>query len=703
MMCLLIDLQEDCLIHVISFLGLNDIFSLRQTCKRLYAATRLRAVWVDLVQRCIINQGSPWPSNAQAITGLSAQAIESLALRCIRFTQRWDTAILRPIDAKHIRRPSGSTSWMTTYLSRWMIIGTIDCNILIWDLEHLNQEPVVKWTGLDGFVENGVLKVALEDATNVKLVVSTNTSSTYVFSVRFTLSKEAWAPKISQDSFITGYSTILAAQGELLAFGRKPEDNLPYILDLSTRKCARLQRHQETKALQYTIAIQIRSPVIIVAKTTAIELYDASVIDKLQDDSSLYDAASDLIEVQPMQRFDYPVRDVHDVRILDPCIRSFNNNLQSPIIISARVTQMIVHWELRRVAGSTDDSLPCYEMDAEPVLSLFTDPVAYRGRDTLTMCISGGSQGDKYIWAYSPHDKGRNELDIWGGSVRYPCRPLWVPPSRHVPDLPRLSIFDDCTGLVILAMASGIVWILDYGSNMLSASAEETTVESEIDNRTQYTWGGWNSVPMVIGDASSGQQNQEDFSAVDDWVWVSRRIEPEDPLPPPPGYPSWSPPLAASHNSRPTVDQMGTTAPLLHLPVAGSISFMSSWSFRKAFASSEQYGCAKWTFNQLLHIPGTPVMVHSDPSNVVIQIEGHYLRFDEGYPVRWFGYDASKVRLDEVLNRSAQPCGVWGGYGQIDTDRLNEVLAWDARQSYIQLTLGGEWELMPLSNTLTVL
>lgn len=99
----LIDLDEDTLIYILSFLDTFEILaarsvspliwqyvmlmSLRQTCKRLYALTKQRIVWTNACLRWIIGRNYPFPS--VPLDSLSAHDLEHHVCRSTKLATKW--------------------------------------------------------------------------------------------------------------------------------------------------------------------------------------------------------------------------------------------------------------------------------------------------------------------------------------------------------------------------------------------------------------------------------------------------------------------------------------------------------------------------------------------------------------------------------------------------------------------------------------
>ncbi|KAI0630815.1 hypothetical protein C8Q77DRAFT_1232241 [Trametes polyzona] len=94
-------LPEDVLLDIFQHLSVNDILSLRLTCRGLALATRQRTVWHDCLSRHARKSGLPIPnSDESARCALSSSELEALTLRSIRFWSNWQCP--RPLSHRHV-------------------------------------------------------------------------------------------------------------------------------------------------------------------------------------------------------------------------------------------------------------------------------------------------------------------------------------------------------------------------------------------------------------------------------------------------------------------------------------------------------------------------------------------------------------------------------------------------------------------------
>jgi hypothetical protein len=63
-----------------------------------------------------------------------------------------------------------------------------------------------------------------------------------------------------------------------------------------------------------------------------------------------------------------------------------------------------------------------------------------------------------------------------GGSWKQ--RNLWQPPPRKLPDMPQFTCFDEATGVVVIGMASGTIWLLDFARSFVNGLCSRPAPES---------------------------------------------------------------------------------------------------------------------------------------------------------------------------------------------------------------------------------
>lgn len=103
-------LPEDIILHILTFLNVQDILSLRsvsnsflsiatavddrtlQTCIQLSKVTRLRWVWFDALARHVLSQGLVVPKPMPDLNAASARDLERNTVRATRLHDNWSTA-----------------------------------------------------------------------------------------------------------------------------------------------------------------------------------------------------------------------------------------------------------------------------------------------------------------------------------------------------------------------------------------------------------------------------------------------------------------------------------------------------------------------------------------------------------------------------------------------------------------------------------
>lgn len=146
----------------------------KQVCKKMYAITRMRPLWVSLARTQIISRGLPWPAYAHTFTSIPTETIEQLAVRAILMRDHWDHGKARgncePVGC--ITCPRGSVSWLHIIRSKWLVVGIKSGVLELWDMEnHDDARATSSFGGMIGFVCSGL---TASDATgNLILIVST--------------------------------------------------------------------------------------------------------------------------------------------------------------------------------------------------------------------------------------------------------------------------------------------------------------------------------------------------------------------------------------------------------------------------------------------------------------------------------------------------------------------------------------------------
>ncbi|EPQ56138.1 hypothetical protein GLOTRDRAFT_120772 [Gloeophyllum trabeum ATCC 11539] len=83
-------LPIDILLHILSYLSVKDVISLRKTSKHLQSLTRLHAVWLNVLLAEVLPMNIPMPGlYSRDISSLSASDLEAMISRALRLRKNW--------------------------------------------------------------------------------------------------------------------------------------------------------------------------------------------------------------------------------------------------------------------------------------------------------------------------------------------------------------------------------------------------------------------------------------------------------------------------------------------------------------------------------------------------------------------------------------------------------------------------------------
>ncbi|KAI0091559.1 hypothetical protein BDY19DRAFT_931101 [Irpex rosettiformis] len=77
-------------LHIIEYIEVEDVISLRKTCKALQGITSHRSVWFDILHYKIIRRGIPTPGTTHLdISSASARELEEVCIRAVKLRRNW--------------------------------------------------------------------------------------------------------------------------------------------------------------------------------------------------------------------------------------------------------------------------------------------------------------------------------------------------------------------------------------------------------------------------------------------------------------------------------------------------------------------------------------------------------------------------------------------------------------------------------------
>ncbi|KAG8927752.1 hypothetical protein FRC02_007808 [Tulasnella sp. 418] len=625
-------LNDDIFIEIIGHLELRDICTLRRVSKTLNNITRLRAVWIKVITRDIIQPNISWPAWAARLHHVSDHELENLAIKTLRFQAFTCSNHPSRPHVTEVRRGAGSVVWMTMLRSRWILIASTDKTVTIWDSQRMSRHALVEWRATRGLVENGFVLHTDMSAVD-RVVIGTQDDHTHVLEVTYPTKVDDSVPTITEIASLNGPRSLLAGQGTWLAFGSSPEEMTePCIVDFLTGNTANLRRHPDSWKLRKCLSVYFDSVFILVARHQGIEVYATSELLALAHQKKL--------AISPLQHLLYPfsntLRSVWNYQFLNcpnyDIVLLEGEELCATLLVFRALPSYIEKWCLLKRGVSEKDvdsrknglgiKLDWYPCELERI------KVDRDGSRGFLSAFSSSESGYHHVWTQGRKDD-YDEHTLCGSFYKFANKMpytmptvLWSLPRRDVPDLPRSMIFDPNSGIIVLFMASGALFMLDF----TASGNDEPQVKNKELVPPAYWWGG-----LRCSDQISPRVDEiepifpyDDSFCADEWIIVYRMVEPEDPLPPPPGYPPGAPPILGI-GLDPTVVESWPDIVKLELPPGWTNMWSDSTTHQW---ENLYYGHEASVWRDTHQINGTPIPFAEEveSGNIIIYVDGHFVQ-----------------------------------------------------------------------------
>ncbi|KAJ6530911.1 hypothetical protein DFH09DRAFT_1409561 [Mycena vulgaris] len=158
----LASLNEYLILIICLELPVADITSIRKVCRVLYDATRVKALWITLLERAV-RDGQILPPYLKTYDRLDTFTLEALVRRMSRLTRKWESRDLCPNNAWHLHLLQ-SITWICLVTGSWLFVASSDnhiSKISCWDLSLVFQgytESLAE-AYLPGQVKTGKLEI----------------------------------------------------------------------------------------------------------------------------------------------------------------------------------------------------------------------------------------------------------------------------------------------------------------------------------------------------------------------------------------------------------------------------------------------------------------------------------------------------------------------------------------------------------------
>ncbi|KAG8963748.1 hypothetical protein FRC00_005232 [Tulasnella sp. 408] len=375
--------------------------------------------------------------------------MEALCVRTIRLQGWWDSDIPR-----ELLRPS-----------RWLVVQLNGRVLEFWDLENEpHTRPQASFDGVDGIINGG--SIVHDGPDNSTLVISTRSDLAYAFELHLSAPRmPASNPHVRLTRSWTGYSELLDATHSLWGFARSRTHQGATILHCLSGRSVRLVGTEDDELQNLLGAIQIRHQDIAVARAHSLDLYYLdSVMSALDPEMWTFTAAA----IEPFQTLAYPHAWTGSGLTFIPT--------QPPWLRTKSTQEGDIYLSLiEDDRGFSVGLIAHNEAKGDPgeITYKFEQPYYLFGpQDHWEVAICWGKSARRVMSALAtpeqvflcgisiPSDSDLLE-DLWPDMDRIVAQ--WEIP-RGETDFTRYLTFDEPTGMSVIAMASGHLWIANPGA-----------------------------------------------------------------------------------------------------------------------------------------------------------------------------------------------------------------------------------------------
>ncbi|KAG8913058.1 hypothetical protein FRC00_003149, partial [Tulasnella sp. 408] len=386
-----------------------------------------------------------------------------------------DSQSAKPISAMCLDKPTinknpNAVFWMRLIRSRWLLIQLRTGVLELWDLNENNlSTPLDSCHSIDGTIDDSVIK---EDPCHNVMLLYFSTRSWIAYQLVFDLPHLGEArqanPKIAPSICFRGFAGLSDVKGALFVFSRTiGKENAGFIGDSSTAAAVYLQPNTNVHinmsplTAQYDLCrikhevldIKVHEEVVIVARNCNFDIYSLDHINSL-----LRDRNADTTHpfCHPIQSLVYPQLDESIYRASLICAPSSSLGVERGAVVLLSVESSgcygaVLHQRNDVHPTSSHIEFQIKPMDgiAEPNSLVFNLAMGLTGRRFATL-------SDRFLTLYPTCPPGYAQAQE-GISEAFAS---WLIPGR-LGDTPGLLEFDETTGVCVVAMASGRIWVVD--------------------------------------------------------------------------------------------------------------------------------------------------------------------------------------------------------------------------------------------------
>ncbi|KAG8935178.1 hypothetical protein FRC01_007411 [Tulasnella sp. 417] len=448
-------LPDDIIVTILGSLDIRDIISIRRVSRGFERATKLRALWILLAHREVLDRKLSWPSYALPLTTVPTKTIEEYTVRATEIARQWapgsETQLRTP--SRCIIRPPNSIGWLRMVKGRWLILELRGKQLEVWDIQNdQGSEPTASYRGLNGIIDGSCITSA---ESSVTIILSTSYVTNYLNINLPYLGHTGPTPNFTLLDNFEGYSGLLDAQAGLAVFSRSVSSSRPLVRNMGTGSIVYFESSSQRP--QRLLSAQILKEYIVLLGPWTMEIYSIAKILSLMMDG--HDDTSSKV-VHASQLLAYPEGEMANyITVLDPSPGLSSKNGESEFCVGVYIDPSAKWMRLHVRLGLNSDS------------STFTYSTHYLfGTVELrTMACCWGGCGQRVLLAVSR-----------GASIRVLC--VMVPSDSNIlypefsdhtafrwfvvqdgeKDLLAGFAFDEATGVCAIATSSGRIWIDDF-------------------------------------------------------------------------------------------------------------------------------------------------------------------------------------------------------------------------------------------------
>ncbi|KAG8918135.1 hypothetical protein FRC01_002031 [Tulasnella sp. 417] len=458
-------IDDDIFVIIASLLGVRGILALRRTPVKQVKA-----------------------SYALPLCEVPSTTLEELCLRATRMVDQWDERSTGNglQFSRCLQRPWNSVTWMELLRSRWLLLQLDGVRLELWDLCHpFNGTPADCFNKMEGAIDG--FKALFKGDNHHTLLLSTRSYKTFDINTFLPHMRELQetGPYFGEGHCVQGCSGLLDVTEQVAAYSRCYDEQGAIIQDRRSGKMAILQSSWGDPKLSHAAAIQIRPNVIVVARIQGIDIYSMVAV---KEHLGSEQASQGKVFITPIQSIPYMggYSALHAYFLDSSCAGWVKFPYEGPGGIYLGVDTNIGTRTIQVISPQCcDDGELKFQLSSPlRLLVAYTDSPEYP-----TVLFSWGASARRMVYL----NETTSGLYLFGLSIPlgfraetgYPsahkrCKAWWRLPNA-MQDLARFTAFDESTGISIVAMASGCIWIADPSAISDLAALDEPPQELNFD------------------------------------------------------------------------------------------------------------------------------------------------------------------------------------------------------------------------------